>query len=120
LSTRAIGEREAIWLITAVAVVCRLAALTQPMRYDEAITWAYFVGRPWATIVSSYPFPNNHVLFSLLAKVTSSLSPFQPWALRLPAFVAGVAIVPLTWAVGRRFATPAACLAFSSRACERM
>jgi hypothetical protein len=107
LTAPGIGERRAVWLITAVAAISRLANLWQPMRYDESITWAYFVGRSWHTVVSSYPFPNNHVLFSLLAKVTSSLAPFQPWALRLPAFLAGVAIVPLTWAVGRRFASPA-------------
>ena len=74
------------------------------MRYDESITWAYFVGRPWSTIVTSYPFPNNHVFHSLLAKIATSAAPWSPWALRLPAFLAGVAIVPLTWAVGRRFA----------------
>jgi hypothetical protein len=107
LTPPGIGERRAIWLITAVAVISRLANLFQPMRYDESVTWAYFVGRSWHTVVSSYQLPNNHVFFSLLAKVTSSLVPFQPWALRLPAFVAGAAIVPLTWAVGRRIASPA-------------
>ena len=107
MNVRSVDERTAILLITAIAVIGRLAVLWQPMRYDESVTWAYFVGRPWSTIVSSYQFPNNHVFFSLLAKVTSSVAPFQPWALRLPAFLAGVAVVPLTWAVGRRFATPA-------------
>jgi 4-amino-4-deoxy-L-arabinose transferase-like glycosyltransferase len=106
LITRAVGERQALWLIVAFATIGRLATLSQPMRYDESVTWAYFVGRPWSTVVSSYQFPNNHVFFSLLAKATSALAPFEPWALRLPAFIAGVAIVPLTWAVGRRFATP--------------
>lgn len=107
MNTPTNGERQAIWLITAIGVISRLVPLWQPMRYDESVTWAYFVGRPWSTIVSSYPFPNNHVLFSLLAKATSSLAPFQPWALRLPAFIAGVVIVPLVWAVGRRVASPA-------------
>lgn len=97
-------ERIAICLITAIAVACRLAALGQPMRYDESITWALFVGRPWSTIVSAYQFPNNHVLHSLLAKLVVSAVPWAPWALRLPAFLAGVAIVPLTWLVGRRVA----------------
>lgn len=106
MSSRAIGERQVVWLISALAAISRLADLRQPMRYDESVTWAYFVGRSWSTVVGSYEFPNNHVFFSLLAKLTSSLAPFQPWALRLPAFVAGVAIVPLTWAVGRRFASP--------------
>lgn len=107
MSTRAIGERQAVWLITALAAIGRLADLRQPMRYDESVTWAYFVGRPWSTVVGSYQFPNNHVFFSVLAKLTSALAPFQPWALRLPAFIAGVAIVLLTWAVGRRFASSA-------------
>jgi hypothetical protein len=97
-------ERLVVCLITAVAFICRVAAIGQPMRYDESITWAYFVGRPWSTLVSSYQFPNNHVLHSLLAKIAVSAFPFAPWALRLPAFLAGVTIVPLTWAVGRRFA----------------
>ncbi|MCY7379074.1 MAG: glycosyltransferase family 39 protein [Gemmatimonadaceae bacterium] len=107
MNVRSVDERTAILLITAIAVIARLAVLWQPMRYDESVTWAYFVGRPWSTIVSSYQFPNNHVFFSLLAKLTAAVAPFQPWALRLPAFLAGVAVVPLTWAVGRRFATPA-------------
>jgi hypothetical protein len=96
------GDRIAIALITAIGLAVRLVALNQPMRYDESITWAFFSARSWGTIVSWYPFPNNHVLFSLLAKATASLAPFQPWAFRLPAFIAGVAIIPLVWAVGRR------------------
>jgi hypothetical protein len=95
-------ELIAVAVITAVGFIVRLVALNQPMRYDESITWAFFSARSWGTIVSWYPFPNNHVLFSLLAKATAQLSPFQPWAFRLPAFVAGVAILPLVWAVGRR------------------
>lgn len=90
--------------LTALGCIVRLAALWQPIRYDEAVTWALFSGRSWATIVSWYPFPNNHVFYSLLAKATGSLAPYQPWAFRLPAFLAGVAIVPLTWLVGRRLA----------------
>lgn len=97
-------ELFAIAWVAVLAIVCRLAALQQPMRYDESVTWAYFVGRSWTTIVSQYQFPNNHVLYSLLAKATSSLGAWEPWALRLPAVLSGIAIVPLTWAVGRRFA----------------
>lgn len=97
-------ERLALAFIIVTGVVCRLAALTQPMRYDEAVTWVLFTSKPWWTSLATYPNPNNHVLFSLLAKATSALAPTEPWALRLPAFVAGVAILPLTWAVGRRLA----------------
>jgi len=103
-------ELVALWCIILLAATCRIVALGQPMRYDESVTWALFSGRSWTTIVSWYPFPNNHVLHSLLAKATSAIAPWSPWALRLPAFIAGVAIVPLTWAVGRRFADPVTAL----------
>ena len=98
------AELIALAFITALGAVCRLAALRQPMRYDEAAAWFGFIGQPWWTILSQYPTPNNHVFFSLLAKVTSSMAPYRPWAIRLPALLPGIAIVPATWAVGRRLA----------------
>jgi hypothetical protein len=97
-------ERIALAMIVLVALACRLVALFQPIRYDEAVTWVMFTSQPWRTVLATYPNPNNHVLFSVLAKLTSALAPAEPWALRLPAFVAGVAVVPLTWLVGRRLA----------------
>jgi hypothetical protein len=97
-------EFVAILAITVLAAACRVAALRQPMRYDEAVAWAEFIGRSWWTILSEYPNPNNHVFFSLLAKGTSSIAPFHPWAIRLPAVIPGIAIVPATWLVGRRLA----------------
>ena len=97
-------ERLAILGITALAVLSRLTVLWQPMRFDEGVSWAYYVGRSWWTIVGTYKQPNNHVFYSLLAKLSAAAVAYPPWALRLPALIAGVAIVPLTWAVGRRFA----------------
>ena len=93
----------ALWSIVVIAAVVRLAAIAEPMRFDEAVTYVEFVRKPWSTVVSSYPYPNNHVFFSLLAKLSSALAPMQPWAIRLPALLAGLAIVPLTYAVGRAF-----------------
>ena len=104
------AELAALAVITALGVLCRLAALRQPMRYDEASAWADFIGRDWWTILSRYPTPNNHVFFSLIAKLTSALAPYRPWAIRLPALLPGIAIVPATWAVGRRLADRATAL----------
>jgi hypothetical protein len=98
------AEVVALVVVTALGALCRFAALRQPMRYDEASAWADFIGRDWWTILSQYPTPNNHVFFSLVAKLTSSLAPHQSWAIRLPALLPGIAIVPATWAVGRRLA----------------
>ena len=65
-------------------------------------TWAYYVGRSWGTIVTTYTYPNNHVFYSLLAKLTGSLFKYQPWALRIPALIAGIAVIPLIWRLGQR------------------
>ena len=75
--------------------------LTQPMRYDEAVTYMYFVRLPWAEALSTYTYPNNHLFHTLLAK--SSVAAFGnfPWALRLPALVAGIIAVPASYVVVR-------------------
>src|SRR5260370_33630622 len=98
----------AVAIVFGLGLVLGVALLTQPMRYDEAVTYLYFVGRSWHTAISSYPFPNNHVLYTALAKVCSDLTHVAPWAFRLPALLAGLAVVPLTYAVGCALYPPAA------------
>src|SRR5688500_2353889 len=79
----------------------RLLYLAQPMRYDEAVTYMYFVRLPWSEAVSTYTYPNNHVFHTLLAKASVSVFGNSPWALRLPALLAGLLLVPATYAVAR-------------------
>lgn len=87
--------------MTLLGLFVRLRYLDQPMRYDESATWLDYASRPVARGLSDYRFPNNHLLHTLLVHVSASLFGDAPWALRLPAFVAGVALVPLTWALAR-------------------
>ena len=92
-----------------LAIGLRLAFLNQPMRYDEALTFNEFASRPLYYALSFYPDPNNHLLNTLLVHFTSAALGPQPWVLRLPAFVAGVLLVPATYALthllyGRRAA----------------
>lgn len=72
------------------------------MRYDESVTYLHFAAQSWTTVVTSYVYPNNHVFHTLLVKTCATLFGNDPWAVRLPAFVAGVAMIPLTYSVGRR------------------
>src|SRR5690242_8416460 len=87
-------------LLLGVAVRARL--LGGPMRYDEAFTLLNYAGPPVTTLLSNYSAPNNHILHSLLVHASTALLGYDPPAVRLPAFVAGCALVPLTYAVGRR------------------
>lgn len=91
----------ALVCILTIAVALRLMYLAQPMRYDESVTYMYFVRLPWSEALSTYTYPNNHVFHTLLAKASVSVFGNSPWALRLPAFLAGVCVVPATYAVAR-------------------
>ena len=86
--------------LSVVALVVRLGFLGQPIRYDEAITYNEFASRPLYYGLSFYPEPNNHLLNTLLVHVTSGALGGEAWAVRLPALVAGVLLVPATYVLG--------------------
>lgn len=94
-------HRIALAITLLIGVALRAMYLAQPMRYDEAVTYMYFVRLPWAEALSTYTYPNNHLFHTLLAKASVSLFGNYPWALRVPAFLAGIAIVPASYVVVR-------------------
>ena len=100
------AEWLAMSAITALAIFMRWAPLFQPIRYDEAATWIDYASQPVGKFLSDYRFPNNHLFHTLLVHASSALFGREPWALRLPAFIAGILLVPLTWAAGRAVYSP--------------
>ncbi|HZR25940.1 MAG TPA: glycosyltransferase family 39 protein [Vicinamibacterales bacterium] len=89
-------------MITAIGAIVRALALRQPVNYDEAFTFITYVRRPLWVSVSDYSYPNNHVLHTMLAHASTTLFGIAPPALRLPAFAAGVALIPLTFIAARK------------------
>ena len=97
---------ERVWLIGLALVVLigaavRLLYVNQPMRADEAGTYIDFLRRPLPAAISWYPYPNNHLLYTLLEWIAVRVFGNAPWVIRLVAFSAGVALIPATYAVGR-------------------
>lgn len=88
-------------VITALAVILRLRYLCQPMRYDEVTTLVSYASKPFYVVLSVYTAPNNHVLHTILVRCAYLLFGSQNWALRLPTLVAGMCVVPATYAVTR-------------------
>jgi 4-amino-4-deoxy-L-arabinose transferase-like glycosyltransferase len=80
----------------------RAVYLSQPMRVDEAATYLYYVRKPPLYGLVSYTLPNNHVLHTLLVSVSTFLFGNHPWVIRIPAFAAGVAMIPLSFVVARQ------------------
>src|SRR5262245_7727975 len=84
-------------LIIVIGVGLRTAFLDRVIRGDEAVTYLRFVSKPLSEGLSSYDTTNNHPLHTLLAHITTSVVGNQPWTLRLPAFIAGILIIPTTF-----------------------
>ena len=100
-------------LILAGGLILRLAALNDPVSYDEAYTYIAFARQNWFGILSDYSLPNNHILHSLLVKISTGLLGNHPWSLRLPAFFAGLCAIPLVYLLGKRLFNPATALVAS-------
>jgi 4-amino-4-deoxy-L-arabinose transferase-like glycosyltransferase len=98
----AADRRGLIWLslIASVGIVVRIWFLDQPMRYDEAWTFLRFV-EPGINRLFDYPAPNNHVAHTLLVYLSTSVFGTEPWAIRLPAFMAGILLMPMTYLCAR-------------------
>jgi hypothetical protein len=97
-------ERSTLLLVgvpTLLAMAVRIPFLSQPMRYDEALTFNEFASRPLYYALSYYPDPNNHLLNTLLMHVAFVGLGNQPWVLRLPALAAGVLLVPASFWLAR-------------------
>ncbi len=76
-------------------------ALTQPMRVDEAASYLHYIRRPVPFIATAYNATNNHILHNLLAHVCFRLWGSSEWAVRLPAWLFGVASLPVAYAAAR-------------------
>lgn len=102
-------ELASTWpLLIAVALLSlglRLEYLWQPMRYDEAQSFLDDSSQPLFVTVSKYDLPNNHVFHSVLVNLATRLFGNGEAAVRLVAFIAGVAVPPaaafLCWLASR-------------------
>lgn len=83
-------------------VICA-AKLNLDLWYDEAYTIQVFVSRRWATIVTDYSAPNNHVLYSFLLR-PFYLASDSNFMLRLPSFVATAGTLALVFRLAQRTA----------------
>ena len=95
-------KHELLLVIILSGGILRITSLNLPVSYDEAYTYIAFVRQDVWGILSDYSLPNNHILNSLFIKLSTSLLGNHPWSMRLPAFMAGLAAIPLVYALGKR------------------
>lgn len=94
-------HRHALVTLMIVAIVLRVANLDDAIRVDEKMTLALYVTKPWLVALSDYSLPNNHLFHTALAKVSTALFGVSLRALRLPALIAGILVVPASYVATR-------------------
>ncbi len=96
-----------ILLAVFVGVIVNSARFLQrPILYDEAYTFNIFASRPLLRIISDYHLPNNHIFHSILVHIIYRIFGNQLWVVRLPAFMAGIFLVPAGYLAARRIFDP--------------
>ncbi|NWF84744.1 MAG: hypothetical protein HXY18_13040 [Bryobacteraceae bacterium] len=69
---------------------------------DEAFTALDFAGKPWLEMLAYYD-ANNHVLHTILVKLSLDAFGWNVVSLRLPALAAGLLYSTMIWRLGRRW-----------------
>lgn len=93
-----------LFLIFLSGITLRLNHLMQPINYDEAFSFIYFINRPLYIALSDYSYPNNHLFHTFLSHVSTGIFGDALGAIRLPALIAGIFIPVLVFFLGRKVA----------------
>jgi hypothetical protein len=89
-------RRATLALLTLAGLLLRVALVSQPMRFDESVSYVQLASHSLHTCLTVYLQNNNHPLHTLLVHFSTLLLGNHPWSVRLPALVAGVLLVPAT------------------------
>ncbi len=89
-------ELAALAAILLVGLLLRMYRLPNGLWFDEIQTLVDYVRLPMGQVLTTYDSQNQHLLYSIMARITVSIFGESAGALRLPAAVLGVASL---WAV---------------------
>ena len=91
------------WAILAAAIASRIPFLFQPASSDEVQNYYAWTARPFLLAISDYRLPCNHLLYTLLDFPIVRILGNAEWAIRLPAFAAGILLPVLIYRAGRKW-----------------
>ena len=84
-----------------IGAVLRAWLLAEPVTVGEASAYMAFGTQSVLGIITDYSLPSNHVLHTLLMKLSTNIFGLSTWSMRLPAFLAGVLALPLFYVLVR-------------------
>ena len=92
-------------VVTILAGINRLALMESPMLHDEAYTVVTYADSFFHAL-TDYSMPNNHVFHTLLVYLSVRAFGLAPWSARLPAFLAGVLVIPGVYFLAKQIYDP--------------
>ncbi len=99
------GEKWVAGALLGLVLALRLLLLLRyGFRYDELVSYLFFVREGAVVISSYYPLPNNHIFFNLCAAALRQLPGLSPLlVMRLPSLLAATLGTALSYALLTRF-----------------
>ena len=100
--------QRAAWIVGGLVLLglgLRWIAVDQGLWFDEIKTQVRYVGQTLGTVVTTYDDQNQHLLYSVLARLASVALGEGAAALRLPAVLLGIASLWAVYRFGRVAAT---------------
>jgi len=101
LQKRDLGFLAGVLALIFLGVVFRMENANSFMKHDEAYTYITF-SRSLFSAMTDYSKPNNHILHSILVYFSTRIFGKGAWVVRLPAFLAGVLLVPVSYWLASR------------------
>lgn len=101
-----------IWVMFAAGAIffslVVMRALRVPLTHDEAYTYLHYVKQSWLGIILYKPphIPNNHILNTLLMKLSVNIFGLSDWSLRLPNVLMSLVYFRYAAALARKFRFP--------------
>lgn len=95
----------AILLLLTAATALRLYRLNEGLWLDEIFTLLDYARLPFASILTTFESENQHILYSLLARLSILAFGETAWALRLPAVLFGVGSIWVVYLLGLQVAS---------------
>ena len=90
-------------VITIFGIFFRYAYLWKPMGHDESYTFMAFASRGLRVVITDYHLPNTHVFHTILVNLFYQVLGDSPAVIRLPAFIAGILLIPATYMIAKIF-----------------
>ena len=94
--------KTARWFLAALLAVNLYRAMTQSVTPGEAWNYDRFIGPPWREALTRFDV-NNHVLNTLLVRISTSQFHLTELSLRLPSLLAGVFYLWVVFRMARRW-----------------